>query len=160
MGMIRKLVSGLAWGGGFATLGVLLLALGVATPAEKEIFPYTTVGEACAPWDGPAIGLHFSSAPLKCGKGDVIELTISFWRELPLHDDQTFTLNAKSNWGGASYCKGGEQPCERATSGTIHIESFTRGKGAKGTYELVFPKLGRVTGSFRAEWCHVRIMCG
>jgi hypothetical protein len=140
-------------------LSALLVVLGGAAALEKETFPYVTVGEGCAPWDGPAIDLHFSTAPLKCGKGDVIELTVSFWRELPLHDDQTFTLDEKSRWGGASYCKGGEQPCERATSGSIHIEKFIQGKGAGGTYELLFPKLGRVTGSFHAEWCHIRVLC-
>jgi hypothetical protein len=97
---------------------------------------------------------------LKCGQGDIIELTVSFWRDLPLHDNQTFSLDAKSNWGGASYCQGGQQPCERAASGSIHIGSFTEEKTAKGTYELVFPKLGRVSGSFRAEWCKARVICG
>lgn len=143
-----------------AMLSALLLALGCALAAEKEKFPYATVGASCAPWDGPATELHFSSSPLKCGQGDVIELTVSFWRDLPLHDNQTFTLDAKSNWGGASYCKGGQQPCERATSGTIHIESFMQEKAAQGTYDLVFPKLGHITGSFHAEWCKMRVLCG
>jgi hypothetical protein len=137
-----------------------MLLAGCMTGAQKDAFPYATIAEACAPWDGPAIDLRLSSTPLKCGKGDVIELLVSFWRELPLHDGQTFTLDEKSKWGGAGYCKGGEQPCESATSGTIHIEKFQRGKGAEGTYELVFRKLGRVTGRFHAEWCPTRIMCG
>jgi hypothetical protein len=152
-------LSGWVYGRGLVAVAVVLLVLGYAAALENEKFPYTTAGEACAPWDGPAIALHFSSTPLKCEKGDIVELTVSFWRELPLHDDQTFVLDAKSKWGGASYCKGGEQPCEGATSGTIHIESFTRGKGAGGTYELGFPKLGRVKGSFVAQWCHGRIVC-
>lgn len=139
---------------------VVALGLSCAAAPEKESFPYATVGASCAPWDGPAIELHVSTAPLKCGQGDIIELAVSFWRDLPLHDNQTFSLDAKSNWGGASYCKGGQQPCERATSGSIHIDSFTEEKTAKGTYELVFPKLGRVSGSFRAEWCKVRVICG
>ena len=104
-------------------------------------------------WEHPA---------LKCAHGDVIELTVSFWRDLPLHDNQTFTLDAKSNWGGASYCKNGQGqlPCERATSGTIHVDSFTPEKSAQGTYDLVFPNLGHVAGSFRAEWCKRRVICG
>jgi hypothetical protein len=143
-----------------AISAVLLLALGCALALDKEKFPYTTVASSCAPWDGPAIELRFSTAPLKCAPTDVIELNISFWRNLPLHDDQTFAIDAKSNWGGASYCKGGQPPCERATSGRIHIESFAQGKAAKGTYDLVFPKLGHVSGSFRAEWCLARVVCG
>jgi len=139
---------------------MLRLVAGCGVLGEKEPFLYATISNSCAPWDGPAIDPHFSSTPLKCGKGDVIELTVSFWRELPLHDDQTFVLDAKSKWGGASYCRGGEQPCERATVGTIHIEKFGRGKGAEGTYELEFPKKGRVSGRFHAEWCQIRIMCG
>jgi hypothetical protein len=139
---------------------VVALVLGCAAAPGKENFPYATVGASCAPWDGPAIELHFSTTPLKCGQGDIIELTISFWRDLPLHDGQTFSIDSKSNWGGASHCKGGQQPCERATSGNVHIDSFTQEKTAKGTYDLLFPKLGRVSGSFRAEWCKGRVMCG
>ena len=156
----RNHSSGWVYGRGLVAMAAVVLGLGYATAVENERFPYTTVGEACAPWDGPAIQLHFSSAPLKCGKGDVVELTVSFWRELPLHDDQTFTLDRNSKWGGASYCKGGEQPCERATSGSIHIEKFAQSKSASGSYELVFPKLGRVAGTFHADWCHVRVLCG
>jgi len=139
---------------------VLLLVLGCAVAQEKEKFPYATVGPSCAPWDGPATELHFSTNPLRCGQSDVIELTISFWRDLPLHDNQTFSLDMKSGWGGASYCKNGQQPCERATSGNVHLETFSQKQGAKGTYELTFPKLGRVSGAFRADWCRTSIRCG
>jgi hypothetical protein len=139
---------------------ILLLEFGCALALEKEVFPYSTVAASCAPWDGPATELRFSTSPLKCGQGDIVELTISFWRDLPLHDGQTFSLDSKSNWGGASYCKGGKLPCERATFGNIHIESFTEGKSAKGTYDLVFPKLGHVSGSFHADWCKVSLRCG
>lgn len=139
---------------------ILLLVLGCAVAQEKEKFSYATVGPSCAPWDGPAAELHFSTRPLRCGQGDLIELTISFWRDLPLHDNQTFSLDMKSNWGGASYCRSGQLPCERATSGRIHIETFSQEKGAKGTYELTFPKLGTVSGAFRAGWCRTSIRCG
>src|SRR5690348_9053070 len=127
---------------------------------REESFPYATVGASCAPWDGPTVQLRFSTTLLKCGQGDIIELTISFWRDLPLHDNQTFSLDAKSNWGGASYCKGGQLPCERATSGSIRIETIARGRGANGVYELAFPTLGRVHGSFHADWCQMSIRCG
>ena len=143
-----------------AVPGLLLMALGCGLALEMEKFPYATVAPSCAPWDGPATELHFSTSPLKCGQGDVIQLTISFWRELPLHDGQTFTLDAKSNWGGASYCASGQWPCERATSGSVHIESFSQDKGARGMYELTFPKLGHVSGSFQASWCRMSIRCG
>ena len=132
---------------------ILLAVLGRALALERHRFPYATMGEACAPWDGPAVELHLSSTALKCAPGDVIELTISFWHDLPLHNDQSFLLDAQSRWGGASYCKGAELPCERATAGNIHIQRITEGKGAEGTYELLFPKLGRVNGAFHAAWC-------
>jgi len=143
-----------------AVAALLPLVFGCAVAMEKDKFPYATVGASCAPWDGPAVNLHLSGSPLKCGQGDVIELTISFWRDLPLHAGQTFSLDAKSNWGGASYCKGGQQPCERATSGSDHFESFSQEKGAQGSYELEFPKLGRVSGSFQANRCKMRVVCG
>jgi hypothetical protein len=39
-------------------------------------------------------------------------------------------------------------------------ESYERGKGATGHYDLVFPKAARRTGSFRAAWCETREICG
>jgi len=150
---------GAACGMRAAVSTLILVVLGCANALDKEKFPYSRIGEACAPWDGPAVELHFSTAPLECGHGDIIDLTISFWRDLPLHHDQTFSLDAQSRWGGASYCLGAHLPCERASSGNIHIDSFTPGKGALGTYDLVFPKLGHVRGSFHAAWCKMQGPC-
>jgi hypothetical protein len=65
------------------------LALGSALAVDQELFPYSSVEASCAPWDGPATELRFSTTPLKCEQGDRIELTISFWRNLPLHHNQT-----------------------------------------------------------------------
>jgi hypothetical protein len=104
------------------------------------------------------VDLHFSRSRLQCGQGDVIELSMSFWRDLPLHADQTFSLDAKSNWGGPSYCTGGQQPCERATSGSIHSESFSQERGANGLYEPEFPKLGGVSGPFQTNGCKMRVV--
>jgi hypothetical protein len=155
--MKANILSRGAW---LAVPALSLMALACALVMEKEEFPYATIAPSCAPWDGPATELRLSANPLKCGQGDVIELSIYFWRDLPLHDNQTFSLDAKSNWGGASYCKGGQQPCERATSGSVHIESISPDKGARGTYDLAFPKHGRVSGSFQASWCKMRVVCG
>jgi len=144
----------------FAVWGAMLLLVGSSALAEQERFPYSKMSNSCAPWDGPAIDISLSAVPLKCGKGDAAELRVYFWKELPLHEGQVFHLDAKSDWGGASYCIGGDQPCERATAGAIHIERYDREKGAEGTYELVFPKLGKLSGTFHAQWCHERIFCG
>ncbi|HUJ41172.1 MAG TPA: hypothetical protein VLW54_11555 [Candidatus Acidoferrales bacterium] len=146
--------------GKIAALGVMVLLLGCSALAEREPFPYSRVSSSCAPWDGPAIDISLSTTLLKCGKGDAAEVRMYFWRELPLHDGQTFHIEAKTDWGGASYCKGGEEPCERASAGTIHIEHFDRENGVEGSYELAFPKRGKVSGLFHAEWCHQRVMCG
>ena len=143
-----------------AAAAMLIFMLGCNSLVGDEMFPYATMAKSCAPWDGLAMDIRLSSRPLKCGDGDVVELTMYFWRELPLNDDRTFTLGEKTDWGGASYCKGGKQPCERATAGSIHIEKFTEGKGGEGTYEIVFRKLGRVRGKFNARWCQARTMCG
>jgi len=114
-------------------ISTTIMLRAIAAVAQQEgKFPYATVGPSCAPWDGPANELHLSTTPLKCRQSDVIEVTISFWRDLPLHDNQTFSLDPKSNWGGASYCRGGHQPCERATSGSIHMETISQGKSARG----------------------------
>jgi len=160
MRMKSEKAKSLARAGKIAAWAVMLLLVGSGALAVKESFPYAMATNSCAPWDGPAIEISLSTKPLKCAKEDAAELRMYFWRQLPLHAGQTFTIEANSDWGGASYCKGGDQPCERATSGTIRIEKFEQEKGGQGTYELVFPKLGKVSGTYHADWCHQRIMCG
>jgi hypothetical protein len=141
-------------------LGLISLLPAAGSAPENSSFPHVSMSASCAPWDGPAIAIEFSHTPLQCGKPRTVELTIALWKELPPRSGQTIPLDANAKAGQAAYCPGEGKPCELATTGSVHFDTFVREKRAVGNYNLIFPKAGRLTGSFRADWCHARILCG
>jgi len=127
-------------------------------PAVTHHFPYATVAQTCAPWDGPALAVVLSNtagcAPLKFPY-----IQISLWRDLPPKAGQTFSFDIRSSNGQASRCLKANE-CEAATSGSVVFDIVDEGKSAKGRYELHFKDGGIEGGSFEAEWCQNRALCG
>jgi hypothetical protein len=143
------------------TVAVMLAAFLVAcAPANGDnSFPYARVERTCAPWDGPAVAIVLSNVAAKCGKQTLPHLNITLWRDLPPRAGQTIVFDNNGKAGRASYCPPAGS-CEMAASGTVMIEKYVEGKSATGRYDFVFPKAGRITGTFQAAWCDTCPMCG
>jgi hypothetical protein len=127
-------------------------------PSATHHFPHATVAQTCAPWDGPALAVVLSNtagcAPLK-----VPYIQISLWRDLPPKAGQTFSFDIRNSNGLASRCLKPNE-CEAATSGSVVFDIVDEGKEARGRYELHFKDGGIEGGSFEAEWCQNRSLCG
>jgi hypothetical protein len=142
----------------------LVSAPGAATlatpplPAVTPHFPYATVAQTCAPWDGPALAVVLSNTP-GCAPLKAPYIQISLWRDLPPKAGQTFSFDIRSSNGQASRCIKPNE-CEAATSGSVVFDIVDEGKRAKGRYELHFKDGGIEGGSFEAEWCPNRALCG
>ena len=80
------------------------------------------------------------------------------WRGLPIHPGQEVKFGAGSDAGFASRCAR-EGNCQRAESGWIEFDTFERGSGARGRYELHFKDGETMKGSFEAKWCEERVVC-
>ena len=146
---------------GFATLLFALAArfFFSGSADNRKEFETALVHRSCAPWDGPAVEMEFYTSPARCGAAQGSNLRIALWRDLPPKAGQKIDLGIESRSGAVSYCRQ-ENQCERAKSATVEIESYEEGKGASGRYDLAFPKAGRMTGRFRAEWCVMHTRCG
>jgi hypothetical protein len=140
-------------------VSVAALLISSSRANNQKEFDTALVHRSCAPWDGPAVQIEFYVSPARCGRPQVSNLRIALWRDLPPVAGQKMELGGNSKMGVASYCPQ-ENQCEAAKSGSLVIESYEEGKGASGSYDLVFPKAGRLAGRFRAAWCAVRIRCG
>ncbi|HEV2113157.1 MAG TPA: hypothetical protein VGR50_03350 [Terriglobales bacterium] len=115
---------------------------------------------SCAPWDGPALGITLTERRASCGKApEGPYLSIYIWRDLPTNGPKTIEFKEGGGNGGASRCAKAND-CERATSGRVSFTKFDENGAVEGTYEFQFKDGSVERGSFSAEWCHERVMCG
>ena len=129
-----------------------------ANPSLRPSFAY--VQGACGPTDGPAIEFYFTLKQSQFGKYEESFILISINENLPSSTQRNYSIKSGQYAVLASRClKPGQ--CEAATSGTLHLTTFSAGKDATGDYELYFQD-GRVErDSFDATWSVVKqLMCG
>ena len=129
-----------------------------ANPMPRTSFAY--VQDACGPTDGPAVGFYFTLKQSQLGKYEEPFILISINENLPSSVPQDYSIKSGKYAVLASRCLRPGQ-CDAATSGTLHLTTFSPGKGASGDYELHFQD-GRVErDSFDATWYVVKqLMCG
>ncbi len=127
------------------------------SPAHN--WPHALVMHSCAPWDGPAIGIYLTKEPASCGKTVAPYLSIYIWRGLRTTGPKTIVFKETGDNGGASRCMKANE-CERATSGRVSFVKFDENGNVQGTYEFRFKDGSVEQGSFKAEWCHERVICG
>jgi hypothetical protein len=126
--------------------------------AAAHHFPHATVAQTCAPWDGPALAVVLSHTA-GCAPLTFPYIQISLWRDLPPKAGKAFSFDIRNSNGQASRCLKPNE-CEPATSGSVVFDIVEEGKEAKGRYELHFKDGGIEGGSFEAEWCPNRALCG
>ena len=129
-----------------------------ANPTARTSFAY--VQDACGLTDGPAVEFYFTFNQSQFGKYEEPFIMISINENLPSSVPQDYSIKAGKYAVLASRCLSPGQ-CDAATSGTLHLTTFSPGKGASGDYELHFQD-GRVEReSFDATWYAVKqLMCG
>jgi hypothetical protein len=127
-------------------------------PSAPHHFRYATVVQTCAPWDGPALAVMLSDTA-DCAPVKASYIQISLWRDLPPTAGKTFSFDIRNSNGQASRCLKPNE-CEAATSGSVVFDIVEEGKKAKGRYELHFKDDSIESGSFEAEWCENRALCG
>ena len=138
---------------------VLVWISAYAKDRVGQSFSHTLISHSCAPWDGPALALYLTSTPASCGKVEGPYLSIYIWRDLPANGPKTIVFKEGGDNGGASRCMKANE-CERATSGRVSFSKFGENGEVRGTYEFHFKDGSVEQGSFNAEWCHERIICG
>src|SRR5258708_26950175 len=115
---------------------------------------------AGGPTDGPAIEFYFTLEHSRLGKYEESFILISINENLPSSVPQDYSIKSGKDAVHASRCTGPGQ-CEAATSGTLHLSTFSPGKGATGEYELHFQN-GRIErDNFDATWRAMKqLTCG
>ena len=132
--------------------------LATTPKATWDSLPNALVMGQCAPWDGPAIALYFTPTHQTCGKIAFPYVAIQIYAELDHLSGRTIKLDG---WkiGQAHRCAS-EGQCEAATSGEITFDAYDSNGPVTGHYEVKFRDGDVVRGTFHAEWCHERIVCG
>jgi hypothetical protein len=129
-----------------------------ANPRVRSSFAY--VQDACGPTDAPAVEFYFTRKRGQSGKYQEPFVMISINENLPSSSLQDYSIGTGRNAVLASRCLSLGR-CDTATSGTLHLTTFSPGKGASGDYELHFQD-GRIEkDSFDATWYVVKqLTCG
>jgi hypothetical protein len=129
-----------------------------AKPMQRTSFAY--VQSACGPTDGPAVEFYFTLKQSPFGKYEEPFVMISINENLPRSTPQDYSIKSGQYAVLASRCLRPGQ-CDAATSGTLHLTTFSPGKGATGEYELHFQDGKVERDNFDATWYAVKqLMCG
>jgi hypothetical protein len=141
-----------------------LLLLACSTPSGDvpelpEPFTHATAMRDCAPWDGPAVSIILTTAPL-----DSTMTPTEPWIHLSIWRDSAVLANGLHEWpsdeqvGAASECPTADS-CEAAETGRVRFREF-EGDTLVGQFRLTFRNDDPIEGGFRAVWLERRMMCG
>jgi len=138
---------------------ISILVLNAAAD-DNPAFSHGTMQASCAPWDGAAVVLTFTTKPLEGKRApDGPFLTMGVWKDLPLHSGQVVKITPGTSNGFASRCKK-EGDCEAVQSAEITFDTYKEGTGATGHYELHFKNGETLIGTFDVKWIATRVICG
>lgn len=142
------------------TLFLLALVIPASGQNGKEAFSDGIIQPSCAPWDGAAMAITLTQAPVDSKTFPKPPyVTINIWRELPLHDGQVFKFTYSSNLGSVGRCVK-EGDCQIANSAEIRLDSVKVGVGATGHYDIHFKNGDSLSGSFDVKWRDFHQRCG
>jgi hypothetical protein len=127
-----------------------------SAPAGKGSYPFAVIRQECAPWDGPALGIHLTKSKVTSREIPFPSVYITLWRQLPPSVNQTVSLDG-GHFGDAGRCLQAGK-CERATSAVLTLTAYDAHRVA-GTYVLRFKNGDGESGSFEAQWQHFHERC-
>jgi hypothetical protein len=113
--------------------------------------PFAYMQEDCGPTDGIALTFYFTAKEGQPGKYEQPFIEIMISEGLSRSAPRDYTIQLGQYAVLASRCSAPAK-CDAATSGTLHLSTFTTGKGATGEYELHFYDGTVEKGSFDAIW--------
>jgi hypothetical protein len=127
-----------------------------AVPTEKGDYSFAVIRHECAPWDGPAMGIHLTKSKVTSAEIPFPVINLMLWRELPPPINQPITLDGR-HFGNANRCLRANE-CALATSAVITLTAYDDRRVA-GTYVLKFKNGDVEGGSFQAEWQDFHELC-
>ncbi|KGF73586.1 hypothetical protein DO97_19130 [Neosynechococcus sphagnicola sy1] len=148
-------------------IGVLILMGligGKFVAASTLNFPYASIRDDCAPWDGAAVTIRLSQRPDHCQFTHYPAIEIRLWmgrNELMPKLPASYSLpsNAQNSQGVVILC---DRPnhCQTAQSSRIWLDAIYPDTTAKGSYSIQVDGKN-LEGHFHTEkWCTQRVLCG
>jgi uncharacterized protein (DUF1697 family) len=131
-------------------------------PAPPAGYEFAYAAATCAPWDGRATTLYFTSAALDSSASLPPSngyLSVALWRPAEALPGATFVLPATEQLGAAANCPAAGS-CELASAANIHFRATVPDGALEGTLDVTFPDRRHVSGGFHAVWRPQREMCG
>jgi len=147
--------------------GPVALALMVACDGSSgelselpEPFTHATAMGDCAPWDGAAVSILLTTAPLDSTMTPTAPyLRLAIWRDKASLKDGLFVWPSDAQVGAGSYCATADS-CEVAQTGMVQFRETGGDSMLVGEFELNFPHEDPFSGGFRAVWLSHTVLCG
>lgn len=145
------------------TVPLLLLACSAPAgevPELPEPFTHATAMQDCAPWDGAAVSILLTTAPL-----DSTLMPTEPWIHLYIWRDRAALANGVFVWpsdeqvGAGSECPTADS-CEAAQTGMVRFRESEGDSILVGEFELTFRNDEPLAGGFRAVWLTRQTFCG
>lgn len=127
------------------------------TQLPPEGFSHAAATRTCGPADGPAIAVYLAPNPVAALEPAAPYVRVNVWQSVG---------DAAGSWevgGGddeaAAWYFTAPNEFEVAT-GRVTVSAVGSDTTVRGTVDLTFPSVGRITGSFEAAWISVSPLCG
>ena len=125
-----------------------------------EPFTHATAMRDCAPWDGAAVSILLTTAPLDSTMVPMAPyLHLAIWRDPASLENGLFVWPSDEQVGAGSYCATADS-CEAAQAGMVQFRATGDDSTLVGEFELNFRNEDPFTGGFRAVWLPHTVLCG
>jgi len=139
-------------------LAVAMLAACSDPVAGPVDYAYTWAVNDCAPWDGAAVTVYFSTSGPDAGSIVPPYLSVSVWTDPLQLVGRSHTIAGAQADGAASLCDRAGS-CRTADAGWIRFDAFESEERLDGVIRVQFGA-DVVEGSFSAQWRDGQPLCG
>jgi hypothetical protein len=132
-------------------------APGAGTIESPSGYPFASAASDCAPWDGPAVTVLFTTIPMGNPTPSPF-VRVSVYRDINSVPGGSYNWTEGDQTATALRCSSSAR-CERATNGRIAFQRLSA-QSLTGNTDLLFADGTRFRGAFRASLNPRPIACG
>jgi hypothetical protein len=131
----------------------------LAPAATPPGYPLAYVMRDCAPWDGPALTIVFTSHAMDSLEAAYPMLRVAIYPRGESMTGHTYRWPAEPEMAAGMRCTSADA-CEAATAGQVTLRAVRPDTAVEGRVAMRFASGEESSGGFRAAWLKRRVMCG
>lgn len=142
-----------------AVLAFTLACQSDGTLLPPEGFSYAAATRTCGPADGPAIAIYLAPNPVGAMEPATPYVRVNVWQSVGDVAGGSWDVGSGATDAAAARFTA-PTDFEVATQGRVTVSAVGSDTTVRGTVDLTFPSIGRITGAFEAAWISLSPLCG